>query len=479
MNPSPDDVFNTWLQGEELAESMVPIIGSLYRDRDIVVSIYGRPLVRESATAILKAHRYARQITNSELSLTESHAVLSAIASRPLDSARVDLGKLTTGYAKDGEGRSIDEYLDVALAPISSGSGRLLNEPTDIVLYGFGRIGRLLARILIERTGSGAKLRLRGIVLRPGSQDDAEKRASLLRRDSVHGPFSGTIKADNEKNQIIANGNVIQLIYANSPSEVDYTAHGISNAIVIDNTGIWRDEEGLGQHLQSPGVQRVLLTAPGKGAIKNIIYGVNDGEITESDRALSAASCTTNAIVPVLKAMHDKYEVVSGHLETVHAYTNDQNLTDNFHKKARRGRSAPLNLVITETGAATAVAKALPELAGRLTGNAIRVPTPNVSLAILNLELGTAADRGTINSYLRGLSVDSPLRDQLDYTSSEEIVSSDLVGSNRAGIVDSKATIVNGSRCVLYVWYDNEAGYSYQVVRIVQDLAGVNYPSVP
>jgi len=479
MNPSHDDVFNTWLKGEELAEAMVPMIGSLYRDRDIVVSIYGRPLVRESATAILKAHRYARQVTSSELSVAESHAVLSAVVTRPLDSARLDLGKLTTGYSQDGAGRSIDEYLDQALASISSGSGRLLNEPTDIVLYGFGRIGRLLARILIERTGSGAKLRLRGIVLRPGGPGDAEKRASLLRRDSVHGPFSGTIKADNEKNQIIANGNPIQLIYANSPSEVDYAAHGISNAIVIDNTGIWRDEEGLGQHLLSPGVQRVLLTAPGKGAIKNIIYGVNDGEITDSDRALSAASCTTNAIVPVLKAMHDKYEVVSGHLETVHAYTNDQNLTDNFHKKARRGRSAPLNLVITETGAATAVAKALPELAGRLTGNAIRVPTPNVSLAILNLELGTAADRESINSYLRGLSVDSPLRDQLDYTSSEEIVSSDLVGSNRAGVVDSKATIVNGSRCVLYVWYDNEAGYSYQVVRIVQDLAGLTYPSVP
>jgi len=248
---------------------------------------------------------------------------------------------------------------------------------------------------------------------------------------------------------------------------------------VVDNTGIWRDEEGLGQHLAAKGVKRVLLTAPGKGAIKNIIYGVNDGEITESDRALSAASCTTNAIVPVLKAMHDEYEVISGHLETVHAYTNDQNLTDNYHNKARRGRSAPLNLVITETGAATAVAKALPELAGRLTGNAIRVPTPNVSLAILNLELGTAADRDTINDYLRRLSVDSALRDQLDYTSSEEIVSSDLVGSDRAGIVDSKATIVNGSRCVLYVWYDNEAGYSYQVVRIVQELAGLTYPSVP
>ncbi len=479
MNSSSDEVLSTWLQGEQLAEAMVPMVGSLYRDRDVVVSIYGRPLVRQSATSIIKAHRYARQITDNELSIVESHAVLQAMAARPLDSARVDLGKLTNGYAEHGAGRSIDEYLDEALAPILSGSGRLLNEPTDVVLYGFGRIGRLLARILIERTGSGEKLRLRGIVLRPGGPDDAEKRASLLRRDSVHGPFTGTIKADCENSQIIANGNAIQLIYANGPGEVDYTAYGIDNAIVIDNTGIWRDEEGLGQHLASKGVKRVLLTAPGKGGVKNIIYGVNDAEIGPEDRAVSAASCTTNAIVPVLKAMHDKYEVVSGHLETVHAYTNDQNLTDNYHKKARRGRSAPLNLVITETGAATAVAKALPELAGRLTGNAIRVPTPNVSLAILNLELGTEGDRDEINAYLRGLSVDSPLREQIDYTSSDEVVSSDLVGSDRAGVVDSKATIVNGKRCVLYVWYDNEAGYSYQVVRIVQQLAGLTYPSVP
>jgi len=478
MNTSTDAVLNDWLEGEQLAEAMVPMVGSLYRDRDVVVSIYGRPLVRQSATNVLKAHRYARQVIDRELPIAESHAVLSAMVTRPLDSARVDLGKLTTGYA-ESDATSIDAYLDDVLAPISSGSGRLLAEPTDVVLYGFGRIGRLLARILIERTGSGAKLRLRGIVLRPGGPDDVEKRASLLRRDSVHGPFTGTIKVDCEKNQIIANGNPIQLIYANSPAEVDYSSYGIRDAIVVDNTGIWRDEEGLRKHLESDGVSRVLLTAPGKGAIKNIIYGVNDSTIEPSDRALSAASCTTNAIVPVLKAMHDKYEVVSGHLETVHAYTNDQNLTDNYHKKARRGRSAPLNLVITETGAATAVAKALPELAGRLTGNAIRVPTPNVSLAILNLELRNDADRDEINAYLRQLSVDSSLREQIDYTSSEEIVSSDLVGSDRAGVVDSKATIVNGTRCVLYVWYDNEAGYSYQVVRIVQDLAGLVYPSVP
>ena len=478
MNAPSDSALNAWHHSEALSEAMVPMVGALYRERDVVLSIYGRSLVRQSATSIVKAHRYARQVTGSELPIDQSHALLSEMVTRPLDSARVDLGKLTTEFTASND-KSVSEYLDEALAPISAGTGRLLNEPTDVVLYGFGRIGRLLARILIERTGSGAKLRLRGIVLRPGGEGDAAKRASLLRRDSVHGPFTGTIKVDAEKNQIIANGNPIQLIYAKSPAEVDYTAYGINDAIVVDNTGIWRDEQGLEQHLESAGVSRVLLTAPGKGSIKNIIYGVNDGEISEDDRALSAASCTTNAIVPVLKAMHDEYEIVSGHLETVHAYTNDQNLTDNFHQKERRGRSAPLNLVITETGAATAVAKALPELQGRLTGNAIRVPTPNVSLAILNLELGSDGDRQAINTYLRKLSIGSALRDQIDFTSSSELVSSDIVGSDRAGVVDSKATIVNGRRCVLYVWYDNEAGYSYQVVRIVQNLAGLCYPAVP
>ncbi len=470
--------LNSWLENEALAEAMVPLVGHLYRDRDVVLSIYGRPLVRQSAIGIIKAHRYARQVTGNELALNETASLLDALATMPLDSARIDLGRLATGFAASPE---TDEaaYLGVALERGLQGVGRLLQEPTDVVLYGFGRIGRLLARILIERTGSGAKLRLRAIVLRPGGDGDAEKRASLLRRDSVHGSFSGTIRVDSEKNQIIANGNPIDLIYATSPDQVDYASHGITNAIVIDNTGMWRDEEGLSKHLESEGVAKVLLTAPGKGDIKNIIFGVNDAELNEADRIISAASCTTNAIVPVLRAMHDKYGVRSGHLETVHAYTNDQNLTDNFHKKARRGRSAPLNLVITETGAATAVAKALPELAGVLTGNAIRVPTPNVSLAILNLDLETSAPAAGINEYLRHLSVSSPLREQIDYTSSVEMVSSDIVGSDRAGVVDSTATIVNGSRCVLYVWYDNESGYSYQVVRIVQDLAGLRYPSLP
>ena len=348
-----------------------------------------------------------------------------------------------------------------------------------IAIHGFGRIGRILARLLIERTGSGNKLRLRAVVVRKGSDDDLYKRASLLRRDSVHGPFNGSIDVLPEENAIVANGNYIKVIYSNDPASVDYTQYGIKNAIVIDNTGKWRDVEGLSKHLSCPGVAKVVLTAPGKGDMKNIVFGVNDKEITPEDTIISAASCTTNAITPVLKAIHEKYGVVSGHVETVHAYTNDQNLIDNFHKGARRGRAAALNMVITETGAAKAVAKALPELKGKLTGSAIRVPTPNVSLAVLNLNLEQEVTKEEVNAYLRDVALNSSLMEQIDYTASTELVSTDLVGSRHAGVVDSASTIVNGKSCVLYVWYDNEMGYSCQVVRIVQEMAGLRHPVLP
>ena len=154
------------------------------------------------------------------------------------------------------------------------------------------------------------------------------------------------------------------MIYAEQPEDIDYTDFGIHDAIVIDNTGAWRDKNGLSRHLQANGAARAVLTAPGKGEVKNIIYGVNHHTLSDDDTVLSAASCTTNAIVPPLKVMNDRFGIVGGHVETVHAYTNDQNLTDNFHKKERRGRSAPLNMVITETGAATAVVKALPNSPG-------------------------------------------------------------------------------------------------------------------
>jgi len=361
---------------------------------------------------------------------------------------------------------------------VSKGDSNLLPKPQDVVLYGFGRIGRILARLLIERTTSSNKLRLRAIVVRGGREGDLEKRASLLRRDSIHGPFNGSITVDSENNAIIANGNYIKVIYANQPEDIDYTKYGITDALIVDNTGKFKDHEALSRHLVPTGASKVLLTAPAGGEIKNIVYGVNH-DMIGSDDIVCAASCTTNAITPVLKAINDKYGIVNGHVETVHSYTNDQNLIDNYHSAERRGRSAPLNMVLTSTGAAKAVAKALPELAGKLTGNAIRVPTPNVSLAVMNLNLSAAPERDEINAYMRDVAYESPMSEQIAFSASSEVVSSDLVGTPEPAVFDSVATISEGNSCVLYVWYDNEFGYSVQVVRVMRHMVGMHIPSLP
>ncbi len=456
MTQKPDQCLGEWIDREALAEAMIPLIGQLYRNNNVVTSIYGRGLINRSVISILK--------TMSELKL---------------GAASVDLGKMASKFKAEGNGRSVEQFVQDELATVAGQQGVNQRKGTDVVLYGFGRIGRLLARILVEKTGGGDGLRLRAIVVRKGAENDLIKRASLLRRDSVHGPFDGTITIDEANNTLTANGNLIQVIYSNDPASIDYTQYGINNALLVDNTGKWRDAEGLGQHLKCPGIDRVVLTAPGKGALKNIVHGINHGDITADDKIISAASCTTNAIVPVLKAVNDQYGIVNGHVETVHSYTNDQNLIDNFHKGDRRGRSAPLNMVITETGAASAVAKALPELKGKLTGNAIRVPTPNVSMAILNLNLANATSKDEINDYLRDAALNSPLSQQIDFTNSLEVVSTDFVGSRHAGVVDAGATICSDNRVVLYVWYDNEFGYSCQVVRVLEDMAGANAPSFP
>ena len=478
-NQKQTDYLKEWRVLEEYAEWMLPMIGRLYRDHNIVTTVHGRSLVHCATIDILKAHRFARLILDNELSVRDTFPILEAMTKLDLAPARIDIGKMTLRYQKRNEEIAVEDFVRQELATINTGRTPILEEPRDVVLYGFGRIGRLLTRILVEKSGSGEKLRLRAAVVRKGSADDLVKRASLLRRDSVHGPFHGIITVDEEENAIIANGNMIRIIYADAPENVDYSQYGIQNAILIDNTGKWRDREGLGRHLKASGISRVILTAPGKGDIPNVVAGVNNELISRDENIFSAASCTTNAIVPVLKAINDRFGIVHGHVETCHSYTNDQNLIDNYHKNSRRGRSAPLNMVITETGAAKAVAKVIPELSGKLTGNAIRVPTPNVSLAILNLELTNATDVATLNGYLRDISLESPLQNQIDYTNSPEVVSSDFVGSRHACVVDSLATIVQDTRCVLYVWYDNEFGYSCQVVRMVQKMAGVELPSIP
>ena len=474
------DYFPDWKEREALAEAMIPLIGSLYR-KNVVTYCYGRALYNQSVTQIMKTHRYVRQVAQNELSEFESHPILEEMAKLNLGPSHIDVGKLATKYMEEAESQQVDiaSFVKKECQDVIDSDALPLNEPQDVVLYGFGRIGRLLARLLIEKTGSGQQLRLRAVVVRKGGADDLAKRASLLRRDSVHGSFQGTIRVDEENSCIIANGNVIRFLYANSPDELNYEDYDISRAILIDNTGVWRDRDGLSKHLDSKGVAKVVLTAPGKGDLKNVVSGVNSNLIGAEDKIIAAASCTTNAIVPPLKAINEEFSIVSGHMETVHAYTPDQNLIDNYHKSNRRGRSAPLNMVITETGASSAVTKLLPELDGKLTGNAIRVPTPNVSLAILNLTVGRETTVEEVNNYLRESCIHGDMQRQMDFTYSPEVVSSDFVGNRHACIIDGEATIVKDNRLVLYVWYDNEFGYSCQVVRVVQKIAGITYPLIP
>ena len=477
----PEDSFGDWKWREGLAELMIPIIGSLYR-KGVNILVYGKSLVNQSPVEIMRAHRFARQSDMNELSELETFPALEYISSLTLADCEIDIGELVIrcpffSELKD-DSSNLPEFINKELVSVINKESKRPEAPQDLVLYGFGRIGRLVTRMLIQKTGPGNYYRLKAIVIRKASDDDIYKRASLLLRDSVHGPFDGTVRVDEENSLLVINGNPVKIIYADKPEDVKYSDFDITNPIVIDNTGVWRKRDDLLKHILS-GASRVILTAPAKGDIKNIVHGVNDDVLDSADTIISAASCTTNAIVPILKVLNDKYGVSSGHIETVHSYTNDQNLIDNFHKGDRRGRSAPLNMVITSTGAVEAVAKAIPELANKLTGNAIRVPTPNVSLAILSLTLDCDIDKDSINNYLKSVAFHSKYREIIGYVNSPEIVSTDFYSSPFASIVDSHATITSGNRLTLYCWYDNEYGYSKQVINLAKKIAKIILPRLP
>ncbi|WP_417196033.1 glyceraldehyde-3-phosphate dehydrogenase [Bizionia sp.] len=452
----------------------IKIISDLWYDKSIELVLFRNQLIDRNVSEILNLHEYAGEFVQKPISIFDSVEIAQAIKTLDLPPAKLDIGKLTYEYHL--EEKKFSNALAFVADRLQGAKTEHPIQPKDVVLYGFGRIGRLVARELMTKTGKGSQLRLRAIVTR-GKIDKTvlEKRASLLRNDSVHGDFSGTVVADLDNNALIINGTTVNIISANAPEDIDYTKYGINNALVIDNTGAFRDHEALSRHLKSKGAEKVLLTAPGKG-VPNIVHGVNHEEHNpDTVHIFSAASCTTNAITPILKAIEDTFGVRSGHLETIHAYTNDQNLVDNFHNKYRRGRAAALNMVITETGAGSAVSKALPSLEGKLTSNAIRVPVPNGSLAILNLDLEKATSMEAINATLKKYALEGNLVEQIKYELSDELVSSDIVGSSAPAIFDSKATIVrpDGKKTVLYIWYDNEYGYSHQVIRLAKYIAKV------
>ena len=452
----------------------IKIISDLWYDKSIELVLFRNQLIDKNVSEIINLHEYAGAFVGKPINVFDSVEIASAIIDLDLPPSRIDIGKLTYEYHLED-----DKYNDAkafVIDKLKNAKNFQEIKPKDVVLYGFGRIGRLLAREMMSKIGKGQQLRLRAIVTR--DKNDAvllEKRASLLRYDSVHGDFNGSVIADPENNALLINGTTVHIITANTPEEIDYTAYGIEDALVIDNTGAFTTEEALKRHLTSKGADKVLLTAPGKG-VPNIVYGVNHEDYNPDEvNIFSAASCTTNAITPVLKAVEDTLGVVKGHLETIHAYTNDQNLVDNMHKKYRRGRAAALNMVITETGAGSAVAKALPALAGKLTSNAIRVPVPNGSLVVLNLEVGKNTSVEEVNNIMKKYALEGDLVEQIKYSLNNELVSSDIVGTSAPAIFDSNATIVSGDgkNIVMYVWYDNEYGYSHQVIRLAKYIAKV------
>jgi glyceraldehyde 3-phosphate dehydrogenase len=466
--------LNMHVQKERAAVKLSSHVGELLYDKGIELVLFRNHLTDITISEILNLHEYAKNVVKKPIDIETTAALAEELLKMDLAPAKIDIGKLSSEWIAEGSAfDSKAAFVGAKLGKFSSASGSV--EPRDVVLYGFGRIGRLAARELIKQAGKGQQLRLRAIVTRGASDKDIVKRAALLRSDSVHGAFKGSVVEDLDNKTLIINGQIVHMIDASNPEEVDYTKYGINNALVIDNTGVYTNREALSKHMASKGVSKVLLTAPGK-EIPNVVYGINQGTLdVENETIYSAASCTTNAISPILKVVNDAFGIVKGHIETVHAYTNDQNLLDNMHKSSRRGRSAAINMVITSTGAGAAVTKVIPDLKDKLTANAVRVPTPNGSLAILSLELKNGTTIEDVNNVVRTASLEGDLVNQIFYSYDPELVSSDIIGNTCCSVYDSHATIVSpdGKNVVLYTWYDNEFGYTKQVIRLAKHITKV------
>lgn len=467
-----------WIEQEKAALTLQQITGRLWFEKSIELVLFRNQLVDRSTSELLKLHQYAHNIVKKTITLHATVSIANCILESEFGPSRIDIGKLAYEWHNESNAHnSIQDFVQAKLNPIMHSTSPM--QPKDVILYGFGRIGRLAARELIAQAGKGEQLRLRAIVTRGNDAKEIVKRADLLRTDSVHGPFPGTIIEDLENKALIINGHTVHMIDARNPEDTDYTAFGITDALLIDNTGVFRDDKELSRHLKAKGVDKVLLTAPAKGDVPNVVHGINHELVNlKTQRIFSAASCTTNAIMPILYVIDKELGIQKGHIETVHSYTNDQNLLDNYHKKYRRGRSAALNMVITETGAESALKKVLPHLSGKFTANSVRVPTPNVSLAILNLNLNTTVDRERVNAVVHKYALEGNLVEQIQYAFSNELVSTDIIGNPCSSVFDSQATIVSPDQksTVLYVWYDNEYGYTRQVIRFSKHISGVRRP---
>ncbi len=478
VNADYQTQLNDWIEQEKAAIDLISAVGKLWYEKSIELILFRNQLVDRSASEIMNLHLYAKNIVKKPITIYDSVALANEILNSNIGAGRIDIGKLAFEWLQEKEVyKTMTTFITTKLKDLIDNNNPVT--PKDVVLFGFGRIGRLAAREIITLAGKGEQLRLRAIVTRGNSNEEIVKRADLLRTDSVHGPFPGTVIEDLENKTLIINGHTVHMIDSKNPEDVDYEAYGITNALLIDNTGVFRDDVELSRHLKAKGIDKVLLTAPAKGNVPNVVHGVNHETVDlKTQKIFSAASCTTNAIMPILYVIDKELGIEKGHIETVHSYTNDQNLLDNYHKKYRRGRSAALNMVITETGAESALKKVLPHLAGKFTANSVRVPTPNVSLAILNLNINKEVTRDEVNEIIRKYALEGKLVEQIQYSFSNELVSTDVIGNPCPSVFDSQATIISPDKktIILYVWYDNEYGYTRQVIRFSKHISEVRRP---
>ena len=323
---------------------------------------------------------------------------------------------------------------------------------TKVAINGFGRIGRLVARAILERPDCGLAL------VAINDLADAKSNAMLFKRDSVHGPFPGEVTADG--NDIVVNGKRIHVTAERDPANLPHAANGID--IALECTGFFADAESAGKHLTA-GAKRVLISAPAKGAHLTVVYGVNHDKLTSEHTIVSNASCTTNCLAPVAKVLNDAIGIERGLMTTIHAYTNDQKILDQIHPDMRRARAAAMSMIPTTTGAARAVGEVLPELKGKLDGSAIRVPTPNVSIVDLTFTPKRDTSVEEVNAILKAAS-EGALKGVLDYTD-EPLVSIDLNHNAASSTVDSlETTVIDGKLVRVLSWYDNEWGFSNRMV---------------
>jgi len=324
---------------------------------------------------------------------------------------------------------------------------------TKVAINGFGRIGRLVARAILERNDHDLEL------VAINDLADAKANAMLFKRDSVHGPFPGEVSSEGDA--MIVNGKRIKVTAERDPAKLPHAELGVD--IALECTGFFADREGGQKHLDA-GAKRVLISAPAKGADLTVVYGVNHDKLTAEHTIVSNASCTTNCLAPVAKVLNDLVGIERGLMTTIHAYTNDQKILDQIHPDMRRARAAAMSIIPTTTGAARAVGEVLPELKGKLDGSAVRVPTPNVSLIDLTFTPGRDTSKEEINGALKAASESGPLKGILAYTD-EPLVSIDFNGDAASSTVDSLETAVLEGKLVRVVsWYDNEWGFSNRMV---------------